>query len=672
MENKTGKENLNNNYNNSKSFTNNNHKKIPHPKSKNLKYYPITTNNSYKGEHIIYLAAEDDEKNKLIKNIKKKNIKKRNKNNKYLAFQRSIEIEFQKNQSQQINNSEMKDQTISTTKNSYDKENSNSKSRIKRSYSVDNYSNLINKSFDIFGANLKLLENSKIMDINFINGMKDLKRKNNLLNALNKYKRYKSLGNINEKNSTNNFDKEKNENNLPKIDKKYDIKNGCNVIEEDENENSENDTINIKKNNNYVNKKNNSKENEYLKNNINNNDKNCQQMDNQITKQEKILLIQNINNNKINKVLKSINDNKALSKENQLNNKENKNYIKKSVHNGINKIIKINNAEKSKKLKININNNINNNTKINNNISPKITKKVLVRKIMREEKYIIDDNGNKKVIEINQSILDDKEANKNNTKKILLKEGRYHRKSPKIQLLRDNISKHIINCYCRNDKSSGNKHFIKSKTSCNSNKKDNNALKNNRIFINSPYIYNNIYSNYNLIYNKKNYINTFNNYKHHNRNNNKILTETQTSPNKNLSNYKISFINDNYFNNNNHVFHEIKKLSRKNNDKVAKTIYHDYSKQEKKSTLNNNFDNIVVISDNKKRNRPKIINRSYSNSYFQIPNNLLKNEIGKNLKKNAIKYRNINYQIEEMPFHYRNNRTNYIISENIDEGYINC
>ena len=680
MENKPPKEYMNDNNYNSKSFSSNNHKKIPHPKSKNLKYYPITTNNSYQGEHIIYLAAEDDEKNKLIKNIKKKSIKKRNKTNKFLSFQRSIEMEFPK-----INN-------ISTSKNSCDNENSNSKHQIKRSYSVENYTNVTNKSFDILGLNLKLLENSKIMDINFINGIKDSKRKNNLLNALNKYNRYKSWGNINEKN--NNIiilNEGKNENNSPKIEKKFDMKNGCNIIEEDENENSENDTINTKKNNkDYVNKKNScSKGKDIIINSTNikgnlkldnsNKEKSCQPIHNKISKEIKILN-QNINNNKIMKVLKPINNNKVISKEinkssNEITNKiyqENKKYIKKSIQNEINKIFKINNVDQSKKLKININNNINNNIKINNNIninnnnlkniSPKITKKILVRKIMREEKYIIDDNGNKKVIEINQSIFDDKDNNKNNTKKILIKKGRYHRKSPRIKLINDINSKPIINGYYRNNKSPMNNHFIKSKTSCNSNKKDNNPLKNNRIIINSPYIYNNnIYSNPNLIYNKKNYIN---------RNNNKILTETRTSPNKNFSNYKISFINDNNINNN-HAFHEIKKLSRKNNDKVAKTIHHDYSNEGKKVILNNNFENILVISENKKRNRPKIINRSYSNSYMQIPNNLLKNEVGKNYKKNVIKYRNKNYEIQEMPFYYRNNQTNYMISQNINERYVN-
>ena len=283
MDNKPPKEYINNDYN-SKSFSNNNHKKIPHPKSKNLKYYPITTNNSYQGEHIIYLAAEDDQKNKLIKNIKKKNIKKRNKTNKFLAFQRSIEMEFPKNQSQQINNSDMKEILISTSKNSCDNEKSNSKHQIKRSYSVENYTNVTNKSFDILGLNLKLLENSKIMDTNFINGIKDTKRKNNLLNALNKYNRYKSLGNINEKNNIIILNEGKNENNLPKIEKKFDIKNGCNIIEEDENENSENDTINIKKNNNdYVNKKNNNSKEKDIKNNNDdlklensNKEKNCQ------------------------------------------------------------------------------------------------------------------------------------------------------------------------------------------------------------------------------------------------------------------------------------------------------------------------------------------------------------------------------------------------------------
>jgi DnaJ family protein A protein 5 len=327
MENKPPKEYLNNNYD-SKSFSSNNHKKIPHPKSKNLKYYPITTNNSYQGEHIIYLAAEDDEKNKLIKNIKKKSIKKRNKTNKFLSFQRSIEMEFPKNQSQQINNSDKKEKFISTSKNSCDNENFNSKHQIKRSYSVENYSNVTNKSFDILGLNLKLLENSKIMDTNFINGIKDSKRKNNLLNALNKYNRYKSLGNINEKNNKIILNEEKNENNLPKIEKKFDMKNGCNIIEEDENENSENDTINIKKNNNdYINKKNtNSKEKDIKNNSINinindnlkldnsNKEKNCQPINNQISKKIKISN-PNINNNKIKKALKPINNNKVISKE---------------------------------------------------------------------------------------------------------------------------------------------------------------------------------------------------------------------------------------------------------------------------------------------------------------------------------------------------------------------
>ena len=101
MENKSPKEYSNNNKN-SKSFINKNYQKIPHPKSKNLKYYPITTQNSFKGEHIIYLVAEEDEKNKIIKNIQKKKIIKRNKTYKFLTFQRSIEIELQKKKEQFI------------------------------------------------------------------------------------------------------------------------------------------------------------------------------------------------------------------------------------------------------------------------------------------------------------------------------------------------------------------------------------------------------------------------------------------------------------------------------------------------------------------------------------------------------------------------------------------
>ena len=99
-------------------------------------------------------------------------------------MQRSIELKIQNNLNNYINS---KDQFISTTKNLYNNENNNSRNKLNRSYSVDNYYNIANKSLNILGAK------SKIMEENFINGIQDFKRKNSLLDALNLYHKYKSL-----------------------------------------------------------------------------------------------------------------------------------------------------------------------------------------------------------------------------------------------------------------------------------------------------------------------------------------------------------------------------------------------------------------------------------------------------------------------------------------------
>ena len=116
---------------------------------------------------------------------------------------------------------------------------------LAHSFSVENYSGVLNKSLSIL--NLAKLENSKIMDENFIKGMRDSKRKDNLMKAIEKYKRFKSLGKNNISNLNNSFtlglgndqDKYKQKS----IEKIYRMKSNYNIIEEDENENSDNDTI---------------------------------------------------------------------------------------------------------------------------------------------------------------------------------------------------------------------------------------------------------------------------------------------------------------------------------------------------------------------------------------------------------------------------------------------
>ena len=113
-------------------------------KSKNLKFFPIISNESNKGDHIIYLAAEDIQSDQM-NNINKKN----------LSTQKAIELQL-KRKNKNNNNLNIKEEL------------NNKNKKMLHSYSVDNYSNITNKSLEKLASNLKLLENSKIMDNNFI------------------------------------------------------------------------------------------------------------------------------------------------------------------------------------------------------------------------------------------------------------------------------------------------------------------------------------------------------------------------------------------------------------------------------------------------------------------------------------------------------------------------
>ena len=221
--------------------------------SKNLKYFPILTKDTFTGQHTIYLAAEDNDNqnNNIIKNENKSTDKTNNSeiNNKNIIVpQRSIEFqlknenfeyllnlpvkkenEIYKNiDNNKINNSNqnnikkinsfkedekeeekknnnyknIKEDFISTTKNLYDS-NINKDSKLIHSYSVENYIDIPYKSLPNIPLNLAILNNSKIMNENFIRGIRDSKRKENLLKAIEKYKRYKSLG---KKNNNDNND----------------------------------------------------------------------------------------------------------------------------------------------------------------------------------------------------------------------------------------------------------------------------------------------------------------------------------------------------------------------------------------------------------------------------------------------------------------------------------
>ena len=237
----------NNNYNKNNNSTSSysiNKNILP---GKNLKYFPIESNTNQEN-NIIYLVAEDIPDLEL-NNKNQKNINNATNNRQHKKIKRN----YSTNNFNSINNLFIPySLQIEYNKDNISNYNFNSNKKIIHSYSVDNYSSITNKAFDILGNNLKILENSKIMEKNFINGIKDKKRKDNLLNALNVYKKYKSLGKIDEINKVNrpfNYETENNNRkNMSKIKTIINQKNGYNIILEDENENCENDTINSKRN----------------------------------------------------------------------------------------------------------------------------------------------------------------------------------------------------------------------------------------------------------------------------------------------------------------------------------------------------------------------------------------------------------------------------------------
>jgi hypothetical protein len=213
---------------------------------KNIQYFPIATKESFTGQHTLYLAAEGDinindyETNNEY-NSDKNNIKNKN-TNLYILPQRTIDVEIKKtkfehlsvkneakNRTNKIKNNldnlytnkveetkncnyqNIKNNFISTTKNLFELSKDKKNKELVHSLSVENYSdNILNKSLSNINENLEKLENSKIMDENFIISIKDSKRKDNLLKAIERYKRFKSLGKINIKdplNSNNNIAK---------------------------------------------------------------------------------------------------------------------------------------------------------------------------------------------------------------------------------------------------------------------------------------------------------------------------------------------------------------------------------------------------------------------------------------------------------------------------------
>ena len=132
------------------------------------------------------------------------------------------------------------------------------------SFSVENFSKEKNKSLPKFNENLEKI------DENFIDKIKNSKRKNNLMDMIEKFKRFKSLTRLNTINPKDIRlrleqvvdNKDKASYRIKSSEKMYNFRNNYNIIEEDENENSDNENMIINSNSKNVKLNNN--------NNINN------------------------------------------------------------------------------------------------------------------------------------------------------------------------------------------------------------------------------------------------------------------------------------------------------------------------------------------------------------------------------------------------------------------
>ena len=312
---------------------------------KKIRYFPISSTGSLTGKPKMYLTAEENEnngKNKEIYNIEfndNNNID----NPKYVGKERKENI------------TERRKERVIVNRRKHKKLN-----YITHSHSVDNYLPINYKLLYGFHQNL---ENTQIFDGSFINGLKSVKRRNNLKNALEKYKRIKSLGKLNISNYFNSSVSNKYGFNLNSKSKSK-SKENLNSYNENNNKKFEED-----------------KKNENKQKNKNEADKTSQLKEKEINR-IKIRNIININN---------LNNNVQIAP-------NKKKYIK------INSSLKNISSILNNKIK-NIKKHIIQSTKISSSNNLINSPKVLVRQILREEKYIIDENGKEQILDVSQSFL---------------------------------------------------------------------------------------------------------------------------------------------------------------------------------------------------------------------------------------------------------------------------
>ena len=321
---------------------------------KSMKYYPISSN--------IYLAIEDNENinrknvNLYQKYIKENNIKKQNIESKRIKNSIRLQIKNENDDKENI------DMNINKNENSIKKQQKTNQinSNYQRIFNANNHN--LNKRININIKNNKKFEEKddiphsysfdnyleldnipinekKIFDESFVEGIKNINRKNNLIKAIEKYKKFKTLRLSIPLNNCLTMG-------LCSDDvrkKSYQKFNSYDKIIEEENESGSEMT----------------KRKEKIKANNRNNIKNAIQL------------------NSIKKI---------------------KNDAKKN-----NVYFLFDYFNRKKKL----------NKNINQKLCDKKTNTILVRRILREERYIIDENGKEKILEVNQSLFPKKIYTKN-------------------------------------------------------------------------------------------------------------------------------------------------------------------------------------------------------------------------------------------------------------------
>ena len=555
---------------------------------KRFYYLPIATNESLKGNPIIYLATEDNDNTKnnnnlekyinntINKNKTKKNnlmnlkkvIKNKNKENK----QNKENIDNKENIQPNLKNMNKKyirkiiKKIIAKRPKKVEKREKNE--FIYHSHSVDNYVDINNSIISNFPKNL---ENSHILDENFIKGMKNLNRKKNLLNAIEKYKRFKSFGKLNI--SINNY-----LNNTYSNVNSNSVSNTNDSINNNQ-YNKESKTNNTEKNNTEKNKLNN-----YHKNNSKiieeENESESEMEKRNKIKEIKIIKIDNINidNNNNNN-----NNNISLTEKNLTtkNKNKNKNILNNNYINNDKKYYLRNKKNEMKK-----------NSLTNVFINPP---KIIVKRILREERYIIDENGEEKLLGITQSFLP-----KNINIKKLDKRSNINVKSAKTT---NNINnKNNINNTSKNDEEKIKKEKYKN---------------NNFIICNKELIKTNSHNLFNEHMRKS--LNNMYSYTNKSIDINKNILDSLKQKEKPITikryqnkiekKYLLKFNEINKIRNNkNHIYHEIKSFSgekqkqkekqiikekikekEKEKDKPIKHIYFTNEKNKKKLNVNNSY-----------------------------------------------------------------------------------